>query len=115
MLGTRIDEHTLEARLGRNCCYILWTGGAESAWDHQALKNEVIAAAHRPKVVFIFFRDVYLTRVTYRANDAYWWKIERLSHDHEPQLECSMRAATQAPYRSHRDSTMRRTRVYRRS
>ena len=91
MLGTRIDEHTLEARLGRNCCYILWTGGAESAWDHQALKNEVIAAAHRPKVVFIFFRDAYLTRVTYRANDAYWWKIERLSHDHEPQLERSMR------------------------
>jgi hypothetical protein len=91
MLGTRIDEKTLDARLGKDCCYILWTGGAESAWEHQALKNEVIPAAHRPKVVFVFFRDAYLTRVNYRANDAYWWKIERLSHDQEPELMRAMR------------------------
>jgi hypothetical protein len=91
MLDTRIDERTLSLRLGKDCCYILWTGGAESAWQHQALKNEVIAAAHRPKVVFVFFRDAYLTRVTYRANDAYWWKIERLSHDDEPELLQAMR------------------------
>jgi hypothetical protein len=91
MLGTRIDEKTLEARLGENCCYVLWTGGAESAWEHQALKNEVAAAEHRPKVVFIFFRDAYLTRVTYRANGAYWWKIERLSHESEPELMRAMR------------------------
>jgi hypothetical protein len=90
MLGTRIDENTLNARLGKDCCYILWTGGAESAWEHQALKNEVIPAVHRPKVVFVFFRDAYLTRVNYRANDAYWWKIERLSHDHEPELMRAM-------------------------
>lgn len=91
MLGTRIDEKTLEERLGENCCYVLWTGGAESAWEHQAFKNEVAAAEHRPKVVFVFFRDAYLTRVTYRANGAYWWKIERLSHDSEPQLMRAMR------------------------
>jgi hypothetical protein len=91
MLGTRIDEATLAARLGTDCCYVLWTGGAESAWDHQALKNVVLAADHRPKVVFLFFRDAYLTRVTYRANDAYWWKIERLSHDEEPELQRAMR------------------------
>jgi hypothetical protein len=91
MLGTRIDEGTLDARLSKNCCYILWTGGAESAWEHQALKNEVIAADHRPKVIFIFFRDAYLTRVTYRASDVYWWKIERLSHDDEPELMRAMR------------------------
>lgn len=91
MLGTRIDENTLDARLGKNCCYILWTGGAESAWEHQALKNEVIASAHRPKVVFVFFRDTYLTQVSYRSNDAYWWKIERLSHDDEPELMRAMR------------------------
>jgi len=90
MLETRIDENTLNARLGKDCCYILWTGGAESAWVHQALKNEVIPAVRRPKVVFVFFRDAYLTRVTYRANDAYWWKIERLSHDHEPELMRAM-------------------------
>jgi hypothetical protein len=91
MLGTRIDEKTLDARLGKNCCYILWTGGAESAWEHQALKNEVVASVHRPKVVFVFFRDTYLTQVTYRSNDAYWWKIERLSHDDEPELTRAMR------------------------
>jgi hypothetical protein len=91
MLGTRMDEKTLDARLGNNCCYILWTGGAESAWEHQALKNAVIASAHRPKVVFIFFRDTYLTQVSYRSNDAYWWKIERLSHDDEPELMRAMR------------------------
>jgi hypothetical protein len=86
MLGTRIYEPTLETRIGKNCCYLLWTGGAESAWDHQVLKNYVVAAAHRPKTVFIFFRDAYLTRVTYRTNDSYWWKIERVSHEHEPDL-----------------------------
>lgn len=91
MLGTRIDEGTLDARLGKNCCYVLWTGGAESAWEHQALKNEVIVAEHRPKAIFIFFRDAYLTRVNYRANDVYWWKIERLSHDDEPELMRAMR------------------------
>ncbi|HEX4241930.1 MAG TPA: hypothetical protein VHZ53_10995 [Steroidobacteraceae bacterium] len=91
MLGTRIDAATLARRLGKNCCYVLWTGGAESAWDHQALKNEVLAARHRPKVVFVFFRDAYLTRVNYRADDAYWWKIERLSHDREPELMRAMR------------------------
>jgi hypothetical protein len=93
MLGTRIDEDALEARLGKNCCYILWTGGAESAWEHQALKNGVIASDHHPKAVFIFFRDAYLTRVNYRANDTYWWKIERLTHDQEPQLMRAMRAS----------------------
>jgi hypothetical protein len=93
MLGTRIDEATLETRLGKNCCYILWTGGAESAWEHQALKNEVIPAVRRPKVVFVFFRDTYLTQVTYRSNDAYGWKIERLSHDDEPELTRAMRAS----------------------
>ena len=93
MLGTRIGEDALEARLGKNCCHILWTGGAESAWEHQALKNGVIPVKHHPKAVFIFFRDAYLTRVNYRANDAYWWRIERLSHDEEPQLTRAMRAS----------------------
>lgn len=91
MLRTRIDESTLDARLGKHCCDILWSGGSESAWDHQALKNLVIAADHRPKAVFIFFRDAYLTRATYRASDVYWWKIERLSHDDEPELMRAMR------------------------
>jgi hypothetical protein len=93
MLATRIDEPTLHERLGKDCCYVLWTGGAESAWDHQALKNDVIAAEHRPKVVFVFFRDTYLTRVNYRTNDVYWWKIERVSHDSEPELLRAMRAS----------------------
>jgi hypothetical protein len=91
MLGTRIDTPTLEAALGKGCCYVLWTGGAESAWDHQALENVVLAAPYKPKTVFVFFRDVYLTRVTFRANDAYWWKIERLSHEREPELMRAMR------------------------
>jgi hypothetical protein len=93
MLGTRIDEKTLEAHLGVNCCDVIWTGGAESAWEHQVLKNVVAAAEHRPKVVFVFFRDVYLTRVTYRTNGAYWWKIERMSHESEPELMQAMRAS----------------------
>jgi hypothetical protein len=91
MLGTRIDQKTLEARLGEHCCYVLWSAGAESAWEHQALKNAVAAAQHRPKVVFIFFRDAYLTRVTYRTNGEYWWNIERLSHASEPELLRAMR------------------------
>ncbi len=48
--------------------------------------------------MFLFFRDAYLTRVTYRANDAYWWKIERLSLDREPEL---MRAMSRRTWRRH--------------
>ncbi|MEA3150792.1 MAG: hypothetical protein QOD56_1731 [Gammaproteobacteria bacterium] len=92
MLNSRIDEATLEKRLGRHCCFILWTGGAESAWTHQALKNIALAADHRPKKVFIFFRDAYLTQPTYRATDRYWWKIERLSHANEPEFDWAMTA-----------------------
>jgi hypothetical protein len=90
MLQSRIDQRVLAARLGERCCYILWTGGAESAWMHQALKNVVLAAQHRPKKVFVFFRDTYLTQPTYRATDRYWWKIEHLSHADEPQLTRAM-------------------------
>jgi hypothetical protein len=90
MLQTRIDERVLEDALGARCCYILWTGGAESAWMHQALKNIALGAAHRPKTVFIFFRDAFLTQPTYRATDRYWWKIEHLSHADEPELNRAM-------------------------
>jgi hypothetical protein len=90
MLTSRIDEHVLAARLGERCCFLLSTGGAESAWTHQALKNVVLAAHHRPKKVFIFFRDAYLTQPTYRATDRYWWRIEHLSHEDEPELTRAM-------------------------
>jgi hypothetical protein len=93
MLGTRIDPAVLARRLGENCCYVMWTAGAESAWEHQALKNHILAATHRPKKVFVFFRDTFLTRPSYRAQDIYWWRIERLSHDEEPELERAMRAS----------------------
>lgn len=93
MLGTRIDQAVLEEALGPHCCYVMWTAGAESAWEHQALKNHVLAASHVPKRVFIFFRDTYLTRPSYRAQDIYWWRIERLSHDEEPALERAMSAS----------------------
>jgi hypothetical protein len=69
---------------------LLSTGGAESAWTHQALKNVVLAARHPPKKVFIFFRDTFLTQPTYRATDHYWWRIEHLSHDVEPELTRAM-------------------------
>ena len=90
MLTSRIDEHVLAAHLGEHCCFLLSTGGAESAWTHQALKNVVLAARQRPKVVFIFFRDAFLTQPTYRATDRYWWRIEHLSHDNEPELNRAM-------------------------
>jgi len=91
MLHSRIDDKVIEAHLGERCCYLLWTGGAESAWAHQALKNFALATQHRPKKVFIFFRDTYLTQPSYRATDRYWWRIERLSHPDEPELDRAMR------------------------
>ena|SRR5450631_3410222 len=90
MLQSRIDQRVMAARLGERCCYILWTGGAESAWTHQALKNIALQAQHRPKRVFIFFRDTFLTQPTYRATDRYWWKIEHVSHANEPELVRAM-------------------------
>jgi len=90
MLTSRIDQQVLVARLGERCCFLLSTGGAESAWMHQALKNVVLAAQRPPKKVFIFFRDTYLTQPTYRATDHYWWRIEHLSHGDEPELTRAM-------------------------
>jgi hypothetical protein len=90
MLTTRIDEHVLAGKLGEGCCFLLSTGGAESAWMHQALKNVALAGKHRPKKVFIFFRDTFLTQPTYRATDHYWWRIEHLSHADEPELTRAM-------------------------
>ena len=90
MLETRIDKSVLDARFGSNSCYVMWSPGAESAWMHQALKNVVLASVHRPKKVFVFFRDVYLTLPTHRAADQYWWRIERLSHEDEPDLARAM-------------------------
>jgi hypothetical protein len=93
MLGTRIDQAVLTQKLGENCCYVMATAGAESAWQHQALKNHILAAERRPKKVFVFFRDTYLTRPSYRAQDMYWWRIERLSHAQEPELDKAMQAS----------------------
>lgn len=93
MLGTRIDPDVLAQKLGENCCYVMATAGAESAWQHQALKNHILAAEHKPKKVFVFFRDTYLTRPSYRAQDMYWWRIERMSHAAEPQLQKAMAAS----------------------
>lgn len=93
MLQTRIDPSLLSARLGSDSCYLMWSPGAESAWAHQALKNIVLASVHRPKKVFLFFRDVYLTLPTHRTGDQYWWRIERLSHESEPELARAMNAA----------------------
>lgn len=93
MLGTRIDQDVLTQRLGDNCCYVMASAGAESAWQHQALKNVILATEQRPRKVFVFFRDTYLTRPSYRAQDMYWWRIERLSHADEPELERVMEAS----------------------
>jgi hypothetical protein len=90
MLGTRIDQSLLNTIVGHNCCYVMWSGGAASAWWHLALKNYALAAEHRPRVVFIFFRDYFLTEPTYRIEDDYWWRIQRLSHPSEPQLMRSL-------------------------
>jgi hypothetical protein len=90
MLTSRIDTDVLAGKLGDRCCYLLATGGVESAWMHQALKNLALAAKHRPKKIFVFFRDAFLTQPSYRATDRYWWRIERLSHADEPELTRAM-------------------------
>lgn len=93
MLGTRIDAEVLTQLLGENCCYVMTSTGAASAWLHQALKNHILAAERRPKKVFVFFRDTFLTWPSFRAQDMYWWRIERLSHAQEPELDRAMQAS----------------------
>lgn len=106
MLGSRIDPQLLSELVAPDCCYVMWSAGAASAWWHQALKNYALAAVHPPRAVFIFFRDDDLTDPAYRTTGQYWWRIERLSHAREPELAHSLQVS--APWQARLEKALNR-------
>ncbi|MCC7383850.1 MAG: hypothetical protein IT384_18555 [Deltaproteobacteria bacterium] len=86
MLYSRIDPQRLERLTGQKVA-LLTTGGSASLLWYLQLKNLLIASGIKPRRVFIFFRDHYLTEPTFRTRGQYLETIERTSQAEEPELE----------------------------
>ena len=76
MMDSRIDEQTLAKALGRRVSKV-WYGGAASAGWYLMLKNQIVAAKHRPDTVTLFFRDDMLVRPQFRTTGRYGRLLER--------------------------------------
>jgi hypothetical protein len=84
MLNTRIDVQHLTKRFGALAILHPDTGVMSASWYLQ-LKNHVMAAAHKPRVVFIFFRDTNLTEPKKRTKGKYARMLRIYRHTAEPE------------------------------
>lgn len=84
MVNTRFDGSTLREELAVPTQLIAYPATASAHW-FLFMKNYVSAAQHKPKRVFVFFRDRELTEPRYRV-DLDGPKLQRHSHDSEPLL-----------------------------
>ena len=85
MLDSRIDPGYFQESTGKKI-YIIWHGGIMSSVWYLIVKNVVAVSAIKPKTVFIFFRDTYLTEPTYRAGGKYKQYIDWYSGNNEEVL-----------------------------
>jgi hypothetical protein len=86
MLNSRIDPNYFN-KLTNSKSYTIWEGGVTSSVWYLILKNVISTANVKPKAVFIFFRDTYLTEAKYRTDGAYEKYINMYSQDNEPVLQ----------------------------
>jgi len=70
MLDSRISPYYFNNLTGTKSV-ILWEGGAMSAVWHLMLQNVVVASGIKPKAIFIFFRNTFLTEPFFRTEGNY--------------------------------------------
>ena len=86
MLKEGVDERLLTRLLGKRCVKFAKGGSASAAW-YLTLKNVVVQAKRKPKTAVFFFRDVTLTRPTFRTTGIYRKLIDNRSVGEEPLLQ----------------------------
>jgi len=96
MLDTRIDREVLRRETGRRIAVLAEHGSASARW-WLVLKNHVVAAGIRPKVVFLFFRDRTLSWPEFRTEDQYRDDLEVAAHPEEPEMEFVLGTARRGP------------------
>lgn len=85
MLGSRIDPTHMTRTIRRQSWWVMQPGTGP-AWWYLALKNHVLAAGVKPRVVFVFFRDDNLTDVMFRLDPAFRWSLDTVAGPEEPEL-----------------------------
>src|SRR5688572_23918165 len=60
--------------------------GSASAFWYLVLKNNIVEAEHKPKVVLILFRDTILTAPGYRVHGSYFVQLDEFARRNEPIL-----------------------------
>jgi hypothetical protein len=86
MLMSRIDPERLGRRTGGRVALLADHGSASARW-YLFFKNYVVASGAKPRRVFVFFRDRYLTSPLYRTTGPYRRRLERAMHESEPVYE----------------------------
>ncbi len=80
-----IDERGLSGLISARAIKI-GRGGSASAWWYLALKNVILKAPLKPRVVVVFFRDHFLTDPGYRASGKYKQFVDAMADKDEPVL-----------------------------
>lgn len=86
MLGSRIDPRHLSYVIQQQAWWVMQPGTGPAYW-YLALKNVVLGADVRPKVVFVFFRDFNMTDVMFRLDDQFRWSVDTVAGPTEPELD----------------------------
>jgi hypothetical protein len=97
MLGSRIDPRHL-ARVIQQPAWWVMQPGTGSAYWYLSLKNVVLGAGLKPKVVFIFFRDFTLTDVLFRLDEQYRWSVDTVAGAFEPELDRAIAKRLEGPW-----------------
>ncbi|MGI8672783.1 MAG: hypothetical protein ACR2LU_09265 [Luteitalea sp.] len=101
MLGTRIDPGYLAGLTGQDVA-LLARAGTGSAYWYLAFKNYLIPSGVRPKVTFVFFRDLNMTDPLFRLTGPFRWSLDEVAAPKEPALDDVIAARTRgAWYRVH--------------
>ena len=97
MLGTRIDPGYLAGLLGQDVA-LLARAGTGSAYWYLSFKNYLIASGERPKVVFMFFRDLNMTDPLFRLTGPFRWSLDEVAGPEEPALDDVIAARVRGPW-----------------
>ena len=80
-----VDPELLSELTGRKVSSYPVPGSASAFW-YIVLKNNIVAAGHRPQAVVIVFRDTMLTAPGYRVHGEYFSQLDEYAKKQEPIL-----------------------------
>jgi hypothetical protein len=86
MVGLGLDEALADSLMEDRVQKIGIHGAASAVW-YLVLKNVVCATEHRPGVVVLFYRDIFLTYAEFRVDGKYLGKVDTYAHRKEPLLD----------------------------